>query len=247
MRWATKKMVDSLSGNGDPLVAMSSYGHALISIGEGAVAGAVVAAGFSAAMEGAEQALDKIPVAGRVGKFFAGAGKALSSMVGWALLALSLPILTLGFIWAYYLPALPFILFLSGFCGWIILVVEALVAAPLWIAAHAMPEGEGMVGEHGKKGYMLMFNILMRPPLMVAGVWAALFLVDGIAPWLGKAMKVFMYSVTGGDHLRTLLDVRHDDDLHDFALHLVPQAVRAHHASAEVHHRLDRRRRGRTG
>jgi conjugal transfer/type IV secretion protein DotA/TraY len=152
MRWATKKMVDSLSGNGDPLVAMSSYGHALISIGEGAVAGAVVAAGFSAAMEGAEQALDKIPVAGRVGKFFAGAGKALSSMVGWALLALSLPILTLGFIWAYYLPALPFILFLSGFCGWIILVVEALVAAPLWIAAHAMPEGEGMVGEHGKRG-----------------------------------------------------------------------------------------------
>lgn len=198
MRWATKKMVDSLSGSGDPLVAMSSYGHTLISIGEGAVAGAVVAAGFSAAMEGAEQALDKAPVAGRVVKFFTGAGKALSSMVGWALLALSLPILMLGFIWAYYLPALPFILFLSGFCGWIILVVEALVAAPLWIAGHAMPEGEGMAGERGKQGYMLMFNILMRPPLMVAGVWAALFLVDGIAPWLGKAMKVFMYSVTGG-------------------------------------------------
>ena len=198
LRKATMSMVDSLSESGDPLVAMSSYGHHIIGIGEGLVGAAIAAAGAAAAMEGVEGAAGKVPVVGKVARFFTGAGKALSKMAALALVALAIPVFLLGFVWAYYLPSLPFILFLSSFCGWLILVVEALVAAPLWIAAHAMPEGDGMAGEKGKAGYMLLLNILMRPPLMVAGVWAALFLVDGLAPWLGKAMKVFMYSVTGG-------------------------------------------------
>jgi len=196
LRKMTMVMVDTLSEDGDPLVAMSSYGHHIIGVAEGLVGASIVIAGAAAAKEGVEKAVGKGP--GKVLKFFTGAFDAVGKLAAAALFFLAIPIFVLGFVWAYYLPSLPFILFLSGFCGWLILVVEALVAAPLWIAAHAMPEGDGMAGEKGKAGYMLLLNILMRPPLMVAGVWAALFLVDGLAPWLGKAMKVFMYSVTGG-------------------------------------------------
>jgi conjugal transfer/type IV secretion protein DotA/TraY len=93
-----------------------------------------------------------------VGGVLAAAGSAVSSLGAWiagVLMLLAIPLFALGFIWAYYLPALPFLLFWGGVINWLILVVEALVAAPLWIAAHAMPEGDCMAANAGRQGYML--------------------------------------------------------------------------------------------
>ena len=61
------------------------------------------------------------------------------------------------------------------------LVVEALVAAPIWAAAHAIPEGEGIAGQHGRTGYMMFLNILLRPALMVFGFMIAIALVNATA------------------------------------------------------------------
>jgi len=61
--------------------------------------------------------------------------------------------------------------------GWLILIIESVVAAPVWAAAHAMPEGEGIAGQHGRTGYMMLLNVLLRPALMVFGFMIAMALV----------------------------------------------------------------------
>lgn len=67
-----------------------------------------------------------------------------------------------------YLPLLPFIIWSGTIIGWLILVVEALFAAPLWAVAHLAPDGDGVVGKQGQ-GYMIILSLVLRPVLMVIG------------------------------------------------------------------------------
>ncbi|NJB04152.1 DotA/TraY family protein, partial [Escherichia coli] len=60
-----------------------------------------------------------------------------------------------------------------GVCvGWMILCLEAMVAAPLWVITHLHPDGDGVVGRGGA-GYGLVLSLTMRPALMVTGLIAA--------------------------------------------------------------------------
>ncbi len=119
----------------------------------------------------------------------------LGPIVSFLLFSLFLPLMLYGITLAYYLPAIPFLKWISALAGWVILVVESLVAAPLWIAAHALPEGEGAAGQHGRRGYMLLLAILLRPPLMVAGFFCAIILINIMGRLLGKGFMLFFDSV----------------------------------------------------
>ena len=79
----------------------------------------------------------------------------------------------------------------SAVLGWFIQIFEAFVAAPLWAAAHAPPEGQGMAGEYGKQGYMLFLSILMKPPLMVFGFFLSFELVKIVGMMLGDGFMIF--------------------------------------------------------
>ena len=60
-----------------------------------------------------------------------------------------------GIIIAYVLPMIPYVLWMAGVCGWIILVCEAMVAVPLWMLAHMTFGGEGLHGR-GIEGWGLL-------------------------------------------------------------------------------------------
>ncbi|PPQ35239.1 hypothetical protein CKO16_20790 [Rhodoblastus acidophilus] len=65
---------------------------------------------------------------------------------------------------AYVLPMIPWVIWMAGVAGYLILVCEAFVAVPLWMLAHMTLEGDGLHGRGGP-GYELMFNVLFRPTL----------------------------------------------------------------------------------
>lgn len=90
----------------------------------------------------------------------------------------ALALLVFGIILAFWLPMLPFINWVGGLIGWVISVLEMLVAAPIWIAAHLHPEGEGMASRHAASGYMIVLELLLRPVLMVFGFIVAVIIVD---------------------------------------------------------------------
>jgi len=99
------------------------------------------------------------------------------------LIALIMPLLmawlatmmALGFITAYYIPFLPYMIFTFGAIGWLMAVIEAMVAAPIVALGITHPEGEGPFGK-GEQAIMILMNVFLRPALMIVGYIAAIIL-----------------------------------------------------------------------
>jgi conjugal transfer/type IV secretion protein DotA/TraY len=184
-----------LMTDGDPIANFAGLGHSLITTAEAGAIGLTtakaVAAGASAAANEGFWGTVLGVISGNSTTFVGkSAHSALESM--WAVgMFLCLPIFTLGLTLAYYLPSLPFILWMAAVVGWLILVVETLFAAPLWAAAHAIPEGEGLAGQHGRQGYMLLLGVMARPPLMMGGYFVALLLIGAFSKVIGGAFMLF--------------------------------------------------------
>lgn len=179
--------------NEDPVIGLASLGHEMIITGE------VVFIGYLA-FKGTKS----ISALGKGSKLaksfgFGMGGGGDGSFMG----PLLLPILTLvgslfflGLVLAYYLPSLPFILWMTSFISWFILVIEALVAGPLWAAAHAVPEGEGIAGQHGKQGYLLFMHVLMYPILLVVSFFIAILGIH-VLSYIGEGFRIFFQGYMG--------------------------------------------------
>lgn len=59
--------------------------------------------------------------------------------------------------------------------GWFVVVIEAMIAAPLWAVMHASPEGHEWSGK-GAQGYQLVLGVILRPSLMLFGLIGAMLL-----------------------------------------------------------------------
>lgn len=102
----------------------------------------------------------------------------LGTPIFYGLMAILLP----GLMISYILPMIPFAMWIAGVMGWIILVIEAVIAVPLWMFAHLTFQGDGLHGR-GVEGYGLLFNVLFRPVLMLIGLLVG-YLVFSAASWL---------------------------------------------------------------
>lgn len=80
-----------------------------------------------------------------------------------------------GLIMALYIPMIPYLVFTFAALTWIIVVIEALVSAPLIGLSLVIPSED----ELGKAttGLVILFGIVMRPPLMVIGFLFAMKLI----------------------------------------------------------------------
>ena len=157
----------------DPLVKLSQAGYILI-----AVATALVIVIFAILM-----------VAGAVGNlnfqiFGSGMtenpfGSALSEVL---LILLPIFFLFLGVMFsvgatlAIYIPLIPYTIFTIGAIGWMLSAVEAMVAGPLVALGILSPSGNHEMLGKAEPALMLLFNIFLRPSLMIFGMMAAILL-----------------------------------------------------------------------
>ena len=109
--------VEKLSTN-DPIMAFSNVGDYLI--------------GTAWGLASALGALDVTHSLGKAIPFVGNAIPNLDKYISFVLFSIFLPLLLYGLALAYYLPAIPFIRWISALTGWVILIVESLVAGPLW-------------------------------------------------------------------------------------------------------------------
>ena len=84
------------------------------------------------------------------------------------------PFFLFGALCAYIIPMLPYTTMVLALIGYVAAVAVAMVGAPLWIAAHAVPSGEGFVNEASKNGYRLLLSLFAKPALIVFGFFLAL-------------------------------------------------------------------------
>ncbi len=63
-----------------------------------------------------------------------------------------------------------------------------------------MPEeGAGVAGQHAKQGYMLLLALLVRPVLMVVGLWGGIILSKVLVNFAGQISIPFLATVHGSN------------------------------------------------
>lgn len=112
---------------------------------------------------------------------------------------LALATIGVGFILYYVLPILPFIYFFFAFGGWIKSIFEAVVAMPLWALAHIKIDGEGLPGPLATNGYFLLFEILLRPILIIFGFIASMSLYVAFVDVLHEVYPTLTLAASGFD------------------------------------------------
>lgn len=159
----------------------------LSAIGKGLVESAVMNMGFAVAASGAGGMLSVIDP--NLGK---GLEAASGMFVSIATIGLSI-----GFTLYYVLPFLPFIYFFFALGGWVKGIFEAMVGAPLWALAHLRIDGDGLPGRSALNGYLLIFEIFLRPILTVFGLIGGLAVFTAMANILNEVFDIVTANVTG--------------------------------------------------
>jgi len=85
-----------------------------------------------------------------------------------------------------YVPLIPFVLFTMGAVGWMINVVEAMVAGPLIALGILSPSGQHELLGKAEPAIGMLFALFLRPSLMIFGMITAM-LTSTVAVMLTNA------------------------------------------------------------
>ena len=139
------------------------------------------------------------PATGGVGGMLSGVMDALGPIIGLLKMAMFL-VLGVGVVHAYVLPMMPFILMTFFVMGMLVLVAEALVAAPIWAFFHVRLDGQDFVDQVQRPGYMIAFNLLLRPALAVFGLILSFTIFGSIIWFINETFSIAGKSLMIGDH-----------------------------------------------
>ena len=171
--WIPTDFVTMLKG-GNPLEELVTMGHWMM--------------GSALTAIGAQTAISLIP----------GVGEKLSG--GGLMTVVAVMVLIGGISLAFIVPAMPFFRSLFGILTWVISVVEAVIAVPLFLALQVGGEGHRLVSRASYGGYLLVLHAVVRPALMILG------LVFGYFVFLAM-MELFNWLYV--DHLQGLTKSTH--------------------------------------
>lgn len=171
------------SADTHPLAQLSLLGKGLIeasirNIGGGAALGAV--------------SMLSIPYLGT-------AASAASSL----LLTVASITISMGFLLFYVIPFMPFLYFFFAVGGWIKTIFEAMVGAPLWALAHLRIDGDGLPGDAAMKGIYMIFEIFLRPILIIFGLLAAFIIFSALVKVLNEIFSLVVVNLAGHDPTST--------------------------------------------
>lgn len=116
------------------------------------------------------------------------------SMVGNGAVAM---LMIAGITFAYIVPITPVIFWFKAILSWLYMVVEAMVSAPFWVCAHALPEGAGFAGQHARRGYLMLLDIIIRPCLLVLGAVFAIAIIQASGYMAYILFNAWFVSIAG--------------------------------------------------
>lgn len=165
---------------------------------------------FLSALEPGNFADDPMIGLTSIGKYmitFAFALIAINTLAGLATggaLAVSLgPIVTAmigaGVVLSFVLPIMPFTFWLLGVTGYFLTVIEAVIAVNLFALSHMRMDGEGLSGEAGRNGWLLMLTLAFTPLLMIFGFIAGMVIFRVSDALLSAGFFYAVEGVIGGD------------------------------------------------
>ncbi len=183
-----QKIVEALIGGGtagaggsasvvDPVIALKNVGDYFMVLGEGILGASYFSSTIGKVVESAAGPATAAAMVIAPGPSIAAslASDMVKALAGLAPIVGGL-LFGVGALCAIYIPMIAFITWVSALVQYCSIVVEAMVAGPLWAFAHLQADGEGM-GQRTERGYLYLLNLLFRPILMVVAFFAASALV----------------------------------------------------------------------
>lgn len=165
----------------DPVARMISDGHTMMNIAGGTVVATGVAVGLAHTTPGKVIGAD-------------GAAKWFANFV----FAPTVLLWLIGAMRAYVLPLLPFVFVFIGAIKWGGAILEASIALICWAFVWIRMDGDELVAQQQRTGGMLLFNIVLRPVLIVLALCASYLLLSMAYGTLDKLLPTAFYGQTGG-------------------------------------------------
>lgn len=106
-------------------------------------------------------------------------------------------IATMGAGLSIVLPLMPFLFWIMAVTGYLMLVVEAFIAANLWALSHLKMNGEGITGEAGRHGWLMILSLMVTPFLMLGGYLVGMIIFRISAVLLSSGLSVAVNGVIG--------------------------------------------------
>lgn len=129
-------------------------------------------------------------------------GEALKTVIGFVgpfFVALVGAMFSLGAMLGIYIPLIPYIIFTMGAVGWFIATIEAMVACPMIALGILSPAGQHEILGRAEPAVMLIFNLFLRPSLMVFGMMAAMLLTNVAIKLLNAGfLNITLNQIMGG-------------------------------------------------
>lgn len=171
----------------DPLGSMVSLGHTALITAESLTLGGVVLWAAGGSLVG-----DAV-----------GGGSALTFLLPLAWFVLG-GLYAVGIMHAYVLPMLPYVFHTLASFGWLVFVCEAVVAAPLWALMHVRFDGAELVDRAQSPGYLLAFNLFLRPVLITLGMLLALAVFPVTIGFVNATFLPAVRAATSGHYVGVL-------------------------------------------
>ncbi|MFC6046835.1 DotA/TraY family protein, partial [Methylobacterium hispanicum] len=188
--WLIDKLLEGFKINPfNAMLSLVELGHSILSwiTALGATIGVISMASLTPAGLMGSAVMGGAGKGGIIGSFFLGIGVMILAAL-----------FTAGIVLAYILPMIPYLIVTFFVMAMLILVAEAMVAAPLWAFFHVRMDGQEFVESVQRPGYMISFNLLLRPSLMILGLIMS-YLVHGAMAWfVWQTFKVAAKGATAG-------------------------------------------------
>lgn len=117
------------------------------------------------------------------------------------ILLIAAPLAAIGITQSFILPLLPFLFWIVAVIGYFLLVAEAVVGSSLWALSHLRLDGEGISGEAGRQGWLMLLALVMTPALMVMGYLLGMEVFRIMAGLLDSGMYYAMSALVNASPL----------------------------------------------
>lgn len=108
---------------------------------------------------------------------------------------------------SFVIPMIPFIIWIMAVTGYFLLVVEAVIAVNLWALSHLRMDGEGISGEAGRQGWLMILAIFMTPTLMIFGYLVGMTIFRVTSSLVDIGLNQAATGILGGGIFITLMAV----------------------------------------
>lgn len=170
-----------VSPEGDPLTIIITFGNKLLNYAEVMKA---VKIGLDIVKEVIHQGQENLRSSatsffgsGWLGMVATGV-KVIVSDLSTTIFSFILMATVIGSVASFYIPTLPLIHWLIGIVNYYVSIIEAFVVGPLVALTKTTAEGKGLITEHSRAAYMLIFTIYFRPTMNIFGLIAGVIITS---------------------------------------------------------------------